>query len=146
MTKFIYLILLAGALLLLVLNIPAECQNPQTKKEPSGFLLPQKPDKFSFLERKGKTLYDYYCSLCHGATGNGDGFNAYMLPTPPAKLADPSLMAKLSDEKIKRVIKEGGSANGLSPNMPSWGNLLKAKQIEDLAAYIRTFTKAGREK
>ena len=88
-------------------------------------------------------MYDYYCVLCHGATGNGDGFNSYILTTPPAKLADPNLMGKLSDAQIMAVVKKGGAALGLSSQMPSWGGLFKNQDITALIAYIRTLSKPG---
>jgi cytochrome c len=146
MTKYLSPILLVSVLILLILPIPGESQPPasqglSTKGEKSGFLLPQIHTRLSFIERKGKTLYEYYCALCHGATGNGDGFNSYMLATPPAKFADPAFMARITDEQIKGVIKDGGGAHGLSPIMPSWGGLLKARDIDALAAYIRTLSK-----
>jgi mono/diheme cytochrome c family protein len=137
---------LVSSLILLILAAPGDCQTPAsqiptTKGEKSAFLLPEKQSKLTFIEQKGRTQYDFYCALCHGPVGNGDGFNSYTLTTPPAKLADPALMAKLSDDKIKRVIKEGGSAHSLSPIMPSWSGLLKAKDIESLVAYIRTLSR-----
>ena len=151
MTKYLSLMILVSALFLFILDIQGECQKPPsqgppTKEERSKFLLPQKQSKLTFVEQKGKALYDYYCVLCHGVTGNGDGFNSYMLATPPAKLADPAFMAKLSDEQIKGVIRDGGAAHGLSSIMPSWGGLLKAKDITVLIAYIRTLSKPGGEK
>ena len=109
-------------------------------------MLPQKQSQLTFAEKKGQTLYDYYCVLCHGATGNGDGFNSYTLTTPPAKLADPNLMAKLSDAQIMTVVKRGGAALGLSTQMPSWGGLFKDQDITALIAYIRTLSKSGGEK
>ncbi len=145
MAKYLSLILLVGVLILLIPAVSGESQSPASKgpSAQSGFLLPQKHTNLSFIERKGKTLYEYYCALCHGATGNGDGFNSYMLATPPAKLADPALISKISDEKIKGVIKDGGGPHGLSPIMPSWGGLLKVQDINALAAYIRTLSKSG---
>ncbi len=138
--------ILVSALILFILDIQGECQKPSsqgppTKEEKSRFLLPQKQSKLTSVEQKGKVLYDYYCVLCHGATGNGDGFNAYMLATPPAKLADPTFIAKLSDEQIKGVIRDGGAAHGLSSLMPSWGGLFKTQDLTTLIAYIRTLSK-----
>ena len=88
-------------------------------------------------------MFDFYCVLCHGTGGNGDGFNAYTLTTPPAKLADPNLMTKLSDAQIKTVVKKGGAALGLSLQMPSWGDLFKVQDLNALVAYVRTLSKPG---
>jgi mono/diheme cytochrome c family protein len=148
MTKYLFPIILVSALIISILNIPGECQkpafqDPQSKGGNSGFLLPEKQSSLSYTEGKGQTLYNYYCALCHGATGNGDGFNSYTLTSKPAKLADPALIARLSDAQIMEVIKKGGRALGLSPSMPSWDDLFKAQDITALSAYIRTFSKAG---
>jgi mono/diheme cytochrome c family protein len=146
MKKCLSLMLLAGAVILIILDFPGEGQKPATPVPPtsggkSGFLLPERHEKLTFVERKGRSLYDYYCVLCHGASGKGDGFNSYTLATPPAKLADPAPMAKLSDAQIMTVIKKGGSALGLSTLMPSWGDLFKTQDLSALIAYIRTLSK-----
>ena len=38
------------------------------------------------------------------------------------------------------VISEGGKKNGLSPLMASWKKVLKPEQIEDVLAYVLTFS------
>ena len=38
-------------------------------------------------------------------------------------------------------IKKGGAALGRSPLMAPWGGILKEKDVEDVIAYLRTFTK-----
>ncbi len=124
------LVLSISASIFFILNSPGETQKPpspipQNQGGKPTFLLPQKHSQLTFNEKKGRALFDYYCVLCHGATGNGDGFNSYTLTTPPAKLADPNLMAKLSDAQITEVVKKGGAALGLSNQMPSWGGLFK---------------------
>ncbi len=148
MVKHLSLVILLSASILLMLNPPGEGQRtppqiPQTQGEKLKFLLPQKHSQLTFAERKGRALYDYYCLLCHGTGGNGDGFNSYTLPTPPAKLADPNLMGKLSDARIMAIIKGGGGAFGLSPQMPSWGGLFKDKELNALVAYVRTLSNPG---
>ena len=57
-------------------------------------------------QQKGANLYAYYCSICHGEKGEGDGINSFQLSTPPAKFADAAFMATLSDSDIQKVIKE----------------------------------------
>jgi len=134
------------ALALVVLEMPGRCQDaapqsPKTKEEGPAFLLPKKYDALPFPEEQGRRLYDYYCVLCHGAGGAGDGFNSYMLATPPAKFADPALMAKLTDVQMTSVITKGGKALGLSPLMPSWGGVFQAREVTALVAYIRTLSR-----
>jgi cytochrome c len=121
-------------------------QGSQTSSEDrpttSGFQLPQKPKSaLTPSEQKGQSLYAYYCALCHGKTGKGDGFNSYNLTTPPMNFSDGAKMASLSDNQIEKAILAGGAALGLSPQMPAWGGVLTQKQAKDLTAFIRTFAK-----
>ena len=148
MIKNLSLVILISASILFILDPPGESQKPpspipQTQGGNPKFLLPQKQSQLTFVEKKGRAFYDYYCVLCHGASGNGDGFNSYTLTTPPAKLADPNLMGKISDAQIMAVVKNGGAALGLSNQMPSWGGLFKNQDITALIAYIRTLSKPG---
>lgn len=110
-----------------------------TAKQGKTFALPRKHDSgLSREARLGKGLYEYYCSLCHGKTGNADGFNAYNLRTPPTRHTDPILMGALSDTQIQRIIREGGGALGRSPQMPPWGRVLSDREIADVTAFVRT--------
>ncbi|GAB4364857.1 MAG: hypothetical protein Kow00128_06920 [Deltaproteobacteria bacterium] len=130
--------------LLLVL---AGCGGAGTAPEGSGpaasrgktFALPAAPDPgLSREARRGKVLYAYYCALCHGMTGDADGFNAFNLRTPPTRHTDPILMGTLSDTQIHRIVREGGGALERSPEMPPWGGVLSDREIDDVTAFIRT--------
>jgi mono/diheme cytochrome c family protein len=148
MIKNLSLLILVSAAILFTLNAPGESQQtppqlPKAQGDNPKFSLPQERSRLTFSEKKGQALYDYYCVLCHGTSGNGDGFNAYTLTTPPAKLADPKLMTKLSDAQIMTVVKKGGASLGLSPQMPSWGDLFKVQDLNALVAYVRTLSKPG---
>ena len=57
-----------------------------------------------------------------------------MLQPPPEDLAT-ALKGK-SDDDIAKVIKEGGAANGKSPNMPAASDLTD-DQIKSLVDYIK---------
>jgi mono/diheme cytochrome c family protein len=130
--------------LLVALSVTAQVSPtaPQGEMKRSGFVLPPKHEsRLTPAEHRGQALYEYYCYLCHGKTGNGDGFNSYTLPKPPAKLADATLMATLSDTQTRTVIKGGGPALGLAPQMPSWGGVLTDKQVDDVIAFVRTLAK-----
>ena len=108
-------------------------------KQGKPFELPRKDASgLSREARRGKVLYEYYCALCHGKTGDADGFNAYNLRTPPTEHTDPILMGTLSDTQIQRIVKEGGGALGRSPQMPPWGGVLSDREIGHITAFIRT--------
>ena len=89
-----------------------------------------------FLE-KGKSLFLKYCAHCHGNKGNGDGFNAEYLDKDPAELSSPEFQAKRSNEKLFRVIKEGGTKIKKSHLMPAFGYTLSEEEIWALVTFIR---------
>lgn len=86
----------------------------------------------------GKAKYDMFCASCHGATGNGDGAAAAALNPKPRSFTDAAWQKATTDEKIAKVIKEGGAANGLSPLMAPWGAVLKDPDLANVVAYIRS--------
>jgi mono/diheme cytochrome c family protein len=50
-------------------------------------------------------------------------------------------MSKEADDKLFRVIKEGGGSTGLSADMQPWGRAFGDEEIRGLVAYVRTFCK-----
>lgn len=89
----------------------------------------------------GKKVYDTYCTSCHGATGKGDGVAAQALNPKPRNFVDAEYMKGRTDEVLKKVIVEGGAANNLSPLMAPWGGTLKANEVDDVLAYVRSLLK-----
>ncbi len=81
-----------------------------------------------------KDLYDSRCAACHGPGGKGDGPAGKMLQPPPQDFAT-ALKGK-TDDYIKKVIKDGGAANGKSANMPPAPDLTD-DQIKSLVEYIK---------
>ncbi|MGE5851267.1 MAG: c-type cytochrome, partial [Candidatus Methylomirabilota bacterium] len=91
--------------------------------------------------RRGEPLYRYYCAVCHGATGEGDGPNAASMEDDrPRDLTDARYMSRLTDAQLRDVIQRGGAAVGRSRFMPAWGHTFSAEQIADLIAYTRTLS------
>lgn len=93
--------------------------------------------QFSELAMAGEPLYLHYCAHCHGVSGEGDGFNAENLEKDPAELSDNAFVSKRSNEKLFKVISEGGRAAKKSYLMPVFGRTLSEKEIWSLVAYIR---------
>ncbi|HEY6418206.1 MAG TPA: cytochrome c [Candidatus Binataceae bacterium] len=83
--------------------------------------------------------YGTYCVNCHGANGKGQGPEASTLKTRPRDFTNCKRMAADSDDTIFEVIKNGGEAADLSPEMREWGSTLKDSEIHDLIAYVRSF-------
>ena len=63
---------------------------------------------------KGAEVYKSYCATCHGDTGKGDGVAAAALDPKPRDLSNAEYVSGLTDEHIKKVIAEGGTAVGMS--------------------------------
>jgi mono/diheme cytochrome c family protein len=140
-------LLLSGGLLCLLLSAlgqTGQVSQAASQNNPAahGFVLPQTHRSgLTPAEQKGQALYGYYCTICHGVTGQGGGFNSYNLAVPPAKHADPARMAARSDTQIQEIIKEGGAVLGMSPLMPAWGGVLTGREASDVTAFIRTLAK-----
>ena len=88
-----------------------------------------------------KQNYLTFCAKCHGENGKGDGSAAATLTVKPRNYTDCTRMAKESDDMLFNVIKNGGKANGYSPDMQAWNQGFDDDEIHDLVAYIRTFCK-----
>jgi len=83
---------------------------------------------------EAKDLFSDNCASCHGPSGKGDGPAGKMLQPPPSDFAT-ALKGK-SDDYIKKIIKEGGAANGKSASMPAASDLTD-DQIKSLVDYIK---------
>ncbi len=106
------------------------------------FEVPHKPEStLTASEQRGANLYAYYCAVCHGKNGEGDGFNSSQLSTPPAKHDDATFMSTFSDADVAKAIKGGGPALGRSTDMPPWGRVLTDREVSDLVAFVRTLSK-----
>lgn len=92
--------------------------------------------------RRGKAIYAYYCSTCHGVKGDGRGPNAENLSTRPRNFTDKLYMDTKSDRDLYQAINGGGSGVGLSFLMPPWGDTLSKPGRSDVIVYIRTFEKS----
>ncbi len=85
---------------------------------------------------RGAPLYAQHCSVCHGATGAGDGPAGVGLTPPPANLRDASRLDHLSLYAIYNTLGLGVEGT----DMPSFADQLDDRQRWDLATYIAGFT------
>ena len=88
---------------------------------------------------KGKRLFHYYCSYCHGRGGKGDGPNAVNLDPKPRDFTDDKYMVTRTDQNLFDVISKGGAATARSTFMPPFEHTLSKEKILDIIAYIRSF-------
>ena len=86
---------------------------------------------------KGKETFQTTCAACHGAEGKGDGVASAALDPKPRNLTDAAFMSTQSDDRVYKVISEGGASVGLSPMMAAWGGTLSKQDIWNVIAYIR---------
>lgn len=95
---------------------------------------------------KGKDPFTLLCISCHGEKGKGDGVaaKAVLLDPKPTSFADPANAARLTEEWVYQVIKDGGPSHGKSALMVSWSGSLTDQQIRDVAAYVLTFKPAAK--
>ena len=96
--------------------------------------------RYTYTERQGKQLFEQYCVVCHGQSGEGDGFNAYNLTPRPHSLSDSTYMRTLSSETLTETISFGGKDVHKSVLMPAYQNTLSKTQISNVVLYIETFT------
>jgi len=92
----------------------------------------------NYTQRKGKRLYDHYCAICHGDSGQGDGFNAYNLDPKPKDMTQKSYLNAVTDQWLVEVISQGGGGVKRSVLMPSYENTLDRSEIEAIVSYLRT--------
>lgn len=88
--------------------------------------------------KRGETLYQVYCTQCHGVTGNGKGVNAAHIAVMPRDHTDTKEMSARTDEELFKVVKHGGKSINKSVLMPAWGRNLSDEDIHALVAHLRT--------
>ncbi len=89
---------------------------------------------------EAKTIWDTRCVTCHGASGTGDGAAAASLDPKPRSFKDHKWQSETDDDKIKKVIVEGGPAAGLAATMAPNPDLKdKPEVVAELVKTIRGF-------
>ncbi len=89
----------------------------------------------------GKQSFETYCVACHGANGAADGAAAQAMNPKPRNFTDKAWQAKVTDDHIAKVIKEGGPAVGLSATMAPWGAVISDDELKNVVQYVRAFGK-----
>jgi high-affinity iron transporter len=85
---------------------------------------------------RGAPLYAQNCSVCHGASGAGDGPAGVGLTPAPANLRDAARMDRLSLFAIYSTLGQGVEGT----DMPAFADQLDDRQRWDLATYIAQFS------
>ena len=79
-------------------------------------------------------IYGQMCARCHGADGRGDPELKKTLPV--RDFSDPQFQAEPTSEEIGRTIMAGKG------QMPAFGGLLSAPEIQSLSGYVRRLGRA----
>jgi mono/diheme cytochrome c family protein len=94
---------------------------------------------------EGRKLFVYYCTMCHGPEGKGNGFMADTIAARykvhPRDLTDSTYFADKGDQELFETISLGGRYTGHSAVMPGWELPLAPAQIKDLISYIRSISR-----
>jgi mono/diheme cytochrome c family protein len=88
---------------------------------------------------RGKAQYEITCTICHGATGKGNGpFAVFLQPKKPVNLLEGRPL-NLSDGEIFMTITNGvqGAMPPLKENLPT------AEMRWDVVNYVRSLQKGG---
>jgi len=87
---------------------------------------------------EAKTVFAKKCVACHGDHGLGDGPGGAALDPKPRKFSDAAWQAATTDERIAKVIVQGGPAVGLSPGMAANPELAnKPEVVRELVKIVR---------
>jgi len=86
-------------------------------------------------------LYEFACGICHGPDGRLDPESprAKDFEVLPADFTDPLFNSREPAEDWYLVLKHGGSALGLSSQMPAFGEAFGEAQMRDLVNHVKSF-------
>lgn len=83
-------------------------------------------------------IFQERCTVCHGATGAGDGAASAGLDPKPRNLTEAAWQGSVTDDYIEAIIKSGGTAVGKSAAMPGNPDLAgKPGVVAALRVYVR---------
>lgn len=103
--------------------------------------LPVKTESNAAAQDPVSVKFSTLCSSCHGVDGKADGAAAIAMNPKPRNFHDKDWQAKVTDEHISNVIKNGGASVGLSATMSAWGALLTEEEVKGIVGKIREWGK-----
>ena len=88
----------------------------------------------------GAQLFAQHCAACHGATGRPDPDNPALagFDRLPANLSDALFNSREPGADWLLVVAHGGPSLGLSEQMPAFGDILSAAEIEAVVQHARS--------
>lgn len=94
----------------------------------------RKPLPTAEAQAKAKQIWTDRCVTCHGVQGRGDGPGSKVLFVKPRNFGDGHWQRDTEDERIAKVIVDGGRSVGLDSNMAANPDL--REQPEVVAALV----------
>lgn len=89
---------------------------------------------------EAQKVWNDKCVTCHGPRGMGDGPGAAALNPKPRTFKDPKWQQQTKDDRIAKVIVEGGASVGLSEGMAPNPELKdKPEVVAELVKIVRSF-------
>ncbi|MBW1755364.1 MAG: c-type cytochrome [Deltaproteobacteria bacterium] len=89
-----------------------------------------------------KDIYTNRCTVCHGATGKGDGDGSAALDPKPRDFTEAEWQSSVTDEHLQKIIVYGGIAVGKAATMPANPDLdAKPEVVAELIKLIRGLAK-----
>lgn len=86
-------------------------------------------------------VWNERCVTCHAADGSGTGPGAAALAVKPRSFKDPAWQASVDDDRLRKVIVEGGAAVGLNEAMAPNPDLKdKPAVVDELVKKVRKLT------
>lgn len=76
-------------------------------------------------------IWNERCVTCHGTDGSGNGPGAAALAVKPRSFKDPAWQASVDNERIKKVMVEGGASVGLNEAMAPNPDLADKPAVQD---------------
>lgn len=92
-------------------------------------------------EKEAQDIFKNRCTMCHGASGKGDGPAGVALNPRPRNWTDAAWQKATPDEEIEKAIVGGGQAVGKSVLMPANPDLTnKPEVVKALLQIVRSFS------
>ncbi len=90
----------------------------------------------------GFQTYKAHCQNCHGKRVDGKGtFTGLNEIKTPADFTSKAFSK--SKKEIKKIIRNGGAAAGLSPMMPKWKTILSDEEITQVVYFLQAVNEEG---
>ena len=91
---------------------------------------------------EAQQIFTDRCTVCHGATGKGDGDGSAALDPKPRDFTSAEWQGEVTDEHLQKIIVYGGAGVGKAPTMPANPDLdAKPEVVAELVKLVRGLAK-----